>query len=187
MAYFFRLPRGLGSTTHIKTRRFGHWPPHFDKRAQTTRHGASGQTHPQGGFQIAIPRRQDRSANRDSCLRKSFRLHAKIGTRGAIPGRPRRSTVVDSRPENRRKCTQNHLRIRKIEAESMVQSMEGPHAAERLLPPRISAAMIDCVTELQSSSTGTTPSTRARPQHAWRARPRCCSSYTSPAQASAAD
>ena len=85
------------------------------------------------------------------------------------------------------KCTQNHLRIRKIEAESMVQSMEGPHAAERLLPPRISAAMIDCVTELQSSSTGTTPSTRARPQHAWRARPRCCSSYTSPAQASAAD
>ena len=140
-----------------------------------------------GGFQIAIPRRQDRSANRDSCLRKSFRLHAKIGTRGAIPGRPRRSTVVDSRPENRRKCTQNHLRIRKIEAESMVQSMEGPHAAERLLPPRISAAMIDCVTELQSSSTGTTPSTRARPQHAWRARPRCCSSYTSPAQASAAD
>ena len=27
----------------------------------------------------------------------------------------------------------------------MVQSMEGPHAAERLLPPRISAAMIDCV------------------------------------------
>ena len=126
-------------------------------------------------WSLCSPASQDRSANRDSCLRKSFRLHAKIGTRGAVPGRPRRSTVVDSRPENRRKCTQNHLRIRKIEAESMVQSMEGPHAAERLLPPRISAATIDCVTELPSSSTGTTPSTRARPQHAWRARPRCCS------------